>query len=76
MLALSRVQVSQLSLIRQLINITGSAKILLENAGNLNDILPEATPQLKMMLSNPALIESAEKEMEFIEKNKIYQRWQ
>ena len=71
MLALSRVQVSQLSLIRQLIDITGSAKILLENAGNLNDILPEATPQLKNMLSNPALMESAEKEMEFIEKNKI-----
>ena len=71
MLALSRVQVSQLSLIRQLINITGSAKILLENAGNLNDILPEATPQLKKMLSNPTLTENAEKELEFIEKNNI-----
>ena len=71
MLALSRVQVSQLSLIRQLVDITGSAKTLLENAGNLNDILPDATPQLKKMLCNPALIESAEKEMEFIKKNKI-----
>lgn len=71
MLALSRVQVSQLSLIRQLVDMTGSAKTLLENAGNLNDILPEATPQLKKMLCNPALIESAEREMEFIEKNRI-----
>ena len=71
MLALSRVQVSQLSLIRQLVEITGSAKTLLDNAGNLNDILPEATPQLKKMLCNPQLVESAEKEMEFIEKNKI-----
>ena len=71
MLALSRVQVSQLSLIRQLVDIAGSAKTLLENIDNLNDILPEATPQLKRMLSNPTLVESAEKEMEFIEKNKI-----
>lgn len=71
MLALSRVQVSQLSLIRQLTEITGGAKTLLENAGNLNDILPEATPQLKKMLCNPALLENAEKEMDFIEKNKI-----
>ena len=67
MLALSRVQVSQLSLIRQLVDIAGSAKTLLENIDNLNDILPEATPQLKRMLSNPTLVESAEKEMEFIE---------
>ena len=71
MLALSRVQVSQLSLIRQLTDIAGSAKTLLENAGNLNDILPEATPQLKKMLCNPALVEEAEKEMEFIERNEI-----
>ena len=71
MLALSRVQVSQLSLIRQLVEITGSAKTLLENTDNLNDILPEASLQLKKMLSNPALIKCAEREMEFIEKNNI-----
>ena len=71
MLALSRVQVPQLALIRELIETVGSAKELLENASNIQDILPQATPKLGAMLSDSFLIELAEREMEFIEKNGI-----
>lgn len=71
MLALSRVQVTQLALIRELIEITGGAKILLENAGNIQDILPGASPKLTAILTDKSLIELAEREMEFIEKNGI-----
>ena len=71
LLALSRVQVPQLSLIRQLIEEAGSAKVLLENAGNITDILPAASPRLAAMLSDRSLIDLAEREMEFIAKNNI-----
>ena len=71
MLALSRAQVPQLALLRQLIDEVGSAKELLENASHIQDILPEATPKLAAMLSDMSLIERAEREMEFIEKNGI-----
>lgn len=71
MLALSRVQVPQLAIIRQCIEEAGSAKQLLENASNLRDILPEATPKLVSLLTDSSLVELAEREMEFIEKNNI-----
>ena len=71
MLALSRVQVTQLVLIRELIGIAGSAKTLLDNAGNIQDILPEASPKLSEILADKSLTELAEREMEFIEKNGI-----
>ncbi len=71
MLALSRVQVTQLVLIRELIGIAGSAKTLLDNAGNIQDILPEASPKLSVILADKSLTELAEREMEFIEKNGI-----
>lgn len=71
MLALSRVQVSQLALMRRLVEITGSAKELLENAANIEDILPTATPRLKEILCDRTLIERANREMEFIEKKNI-----
>ena len=71
MLALSRVQVTQLVLIRELIGIAGSAKTLLDNAGNIQDILPEASPKLSAILADKSLTELAEREMEFIEKNGI-----
>lgn len=71
MLALSRVQVPQLAIIRQCIEEAGSAKQLLENASNLCDILPEATPKLVSLLTDSSLVELAEREMEFIEKNNI-----
>ncbi|MBR4967469.1 MAG: DNA-processing protein DprA [Bacteroidaceae bacterium] len=66
MLALSRVQVPQLALIRELIDSVGSAKELLENATNIGDIVPGATPRLRQLLCDRSLVELAEKEMEFI----------
>ena len=71
MLALSRVQASQLVQLRQLIDIAGSAKEIIDNAHNLDDIIPGATPQLKAAIGDKETIELAEKEMEFIEKNNI-----
>ena len=71
MLALSRVQVSQLALMHQLIEAAGSAKELIENAGNIRDIIPDASPKLGKLLGDKSLIEHAEREMEFVEKNNI-----
>lgn len=71
LLALSRAQVPQLALLRQLIDKAGSAKLLLENATDIQQILPGATPRLAALLSDVSLIERAEQEMEFVEKNGI-----
>lgn len=71
MLALSRVQTSQLAFFRELIGNVGSAKELFENACNIKDIIPDASPRLIEVLSDRRLIEQAECEMEFIEKNGI-----
>ena len=71
MLALSRAQVPQLALLRQLVDEVGSAKELLENASHIRDIIPDATPRLVSLLTDSSLIERAEREMEFIEKNGI-----
>ena len=71
MLALSRVQASQLAVIHQLIEEVGNAKELIENASHINDIVPEAGPRLGKLLGDESLIELAEREMEFIEKNNI-----
>lgn len=71
LLALSRVQATQLAVIHQLIEEVGSAKELIENAGNIKDIVPEAGPRLCELLNDESLIVNAEKEIEFIEKNNI-----
>ena len=71
MLALSRVQVPQLAIIRDLIETVGSAKVLLENADNIGDIVPTASPRLRQLLCDRSLVEFAEKEMEFIESKGI-----
>lgn len=71
MLALSRVQTSQLALIRQLIEHVGSAKELIENADCIKEIIPDAGPRLAAILGDKSIIELAEREMEFIEKNNI-----
>ena len=71
MLALSRVQVSQLALIRELIGTVGSAKELLENAANIGDIVPGASLRLRQLLCDHSLVERAEREMEFIESKGI-----
>ena len=71
MLALSRVQVPQLALIRELIETVGSAKELLENGDIIGDIVPEASPRLRQLLCDRSLVEHAEREMEFIESKGI-----
>ena len=71
MLALSKVQATQLAVIHSLIGEVGSAKELIENAGNIKDIVPEAGPRLCELLNDESLIVNAEKEIEFIEKNNI-----
>ncbi len=71
MLALSRVQVPHLALIRELIETVGSAKELLENGANIGDIVPGASPRLRELLCDRSLVELAEKEMEFIESKGI-----
>lgn len=71
MLALSRVQTSQLALFRHLIEEIGSAKELIENADCIRDIIPDAGPRIAAILGNRQLVELAEREMEFIEKNSI-----
>lgn len=71
MLALSRAQVPQLAFLRRLIEEVGSAKELLENASHIQDIVPDATPKLVSLLTDRSLVELAEREMEFIEKNNI-----
>ena len=71
MLALSRVQVPQLALIRELIERVGSAKELIENASDICNLLPGATTRLGRIIGDSHLVELAEREMEFIEKNNI-----
>lgn len=67
MLALSRVQVPQLAIIRELIAAVGSAKELLENVTDI----PELSPRMREQLCDRSLVELAEKEMGFIESNNI-----
>ncbi len=71
LLALSKVQATQLAVIHSLIEEVGSAKELIENAGNIKDIVPEAGSRLCDLLNDESLIVNAEKEIEFIEKNNI-----
>ena len=71
LLALSKVQATQLAVIHSLIEEVGSAKELIENAGNIKDIVPEAGPRLCELLNDESLSVNAEKEIEFIEKNNI-----
>ena len=71
LLALSKVQATQLAVIHSLIEEVGSAKELIENAGNIKDSVPEAGPRLCELLNDESLIVNAEKEIEFIEKNNI-----
>lgn len=67
MLALSRVQVPQLAIIRELIAAVGSAKELLENVADI----PGLSPRLRELLCDRSLVELAEKEMGFIESKNI-----
>lgn len=66
MLALSRVQVHNPALVRQIIDAAGSAKELFDNLPYINDFLPNISPALVEELKSPAIMERAKREMDFI----------
>lgn len=65
-LALSRVQVHNPALARQIIDAAGSAKELFDNLPYINDFLPNISPALVEELKSPAIMERAKREMDFI----------
>ena len=65
-LALSRVQVHNPALLRQIIEAAGSAKELFDNLDYINDFLPGLSPVLVNELKAPQTMERAKREMEFI----------
>ena len=71
MLALSRVQVHNPALVRQIIDAAGSAKDLFDNLPYVNDFLPNISPALVEELKSPAIMERAKREMDFISSNGI-----
>lgn len=70
-LALSRVQVQQPALLRQMMDIAGSAREIFDNLEYINDILPGISPTLVTALRDKSIVERAEREMEFVEANSI-----
>ena len=70
-LALSRVQVHNPALVRQIIDAAGSAKDLFDNLPYVNDFLPNISPALVEELKSPAIMERAKREMDFISSNGI-----
>lgn len=70
-LALSRVQVQQPALLRQMMDIAGSAKEIFDNLDYINDILPGISPTLVAALRDKSIVERAGREMEFVEANGI-----
>lgn len=70
-LALSRVQVQQPALLRQMMDIAGSAREIFDNLDYINDILPGISPTLAAALRDKSIVERAEREMEFVEANGI-----
>lgn len=56
---------------KALINAMGSAEAVFNRRNEIPDVLPEATPRMIDMLNSPQAIERAEKEHDFILKNKI-----
>ena len=70
-LALSRVQVQNPALLRQIIDVAGSAKELFDNIDYVEDILPGISPVLVSALRDKSIIERAKREMEFVQKNGI-----
>lgn len=65
-LALSRVQVHKPALLRQIMDIAGSAKELFDNLQYINDILPGVSPTLVEALKAPETMERAKREMDFL----------
>ena len=70
-LALSRVQVQNPALLRQIMDAAGSAKELFDNIDYINDILPGISPTLVAALRDKSIVERAKREMDFVQKNGI-----
>ncbi len=70
-LALSRVQVQNPALLRQILEAAGSAKELFENLDYINDFLPAASPALVAALRDKSIIERAKREMDFVQEKGI-----
>lgn len=65
-LALSRVQVHNPALLRQIMDVAGSATELFDNLQYINDILPGISPTLVEALRVPEIMERAKREMDFV----------
>ncbi len=70
-LALSRVQVQNPALLRQIMDAAGSAKELFENIDYINDILPGISPTLVAALRNRSIMERAKRELDFVQEKGI-----
>lgn len=64
-LALSRVQVHNPALLRQIMDVAGSAKELFDNLPYINDFLPGISPALVDALKSPQIMERAKREMDY-----------
>ena len=71
LLALTRVQVNNPALSRQILDAVGSARELFDNLAYIDDFLPGLSPVLVNELKSPQIMERAKREMEFIQSNGI-----
>lgn len=65
-LALTRVRGLRAAAVGTILRTVGSASILFENLSSIHEILPEAGPELCAALADPAPMETAKAELEFI----------
>lgn len=65
-LALTRVRGLRAAAIGTILRTVGSASILFDNLSSIEEILPEAGPELRAALADPAPMETAKAELEFI----------
>lgn len=65
-LALTRVRGLRAAAIGTILRTVGSASILFDNLSSIDEILPEAGPELRAALADPAPMETAKAELEFI----------
>ena len=65
-LALTRVRGLRAVAIGTILRTVGSASILFDNLSSIDEILPEAGPELRAALADPAPMETAKAELEFI----------
>lgn len=70
-LALSRVQVHNPALLRQIIDVAGSAQELFDNIDYINDFLPGVSPEFVAALKDPSIMERAKREIEFAQSKGI-----